>query len=154
MSSELGLNMRGNLVRANSQPKGFDAAAFKKSEILSAPLTSFDSALFDKNSRLRAGRLNLVNLDLVDAFGSKRSWPDPKKAAVPASTPLTPRLPYWSRLQFRLKSADGTGEASRDKPPVCGWLVPNFVEHSLEIFDGVSGLPLGACVATGRSSAM
>jgi hypothetical protein len=136
------LDMSGNPIRAQSPPKNFDDLTFKNATILSAPLTSFDATLFSRNHRLRAGALSLTNLDLVDVFGITRSWA-PGSDAAKATTPLTPRLPYWSRLQFRLQAASSQAqEASRSDSPICGWLVPNFVEHSLEVFDA-SGMALG-----------
>jgi len=52
-------------------------------------------------------------------------------------TELHPRLPYWARMLFRLQQAnDVNQEANPLAPPVCGVLVPDFIEHALEIFDG------------------
>jgi hypothetical protein len=55
----------------------------------------------------------------------------------PFWTALTPRLPYWSRLWFRLQSAaDQNVEADPLNPPICGFLMPDLLEHALEVFDG------------------
>ena len=56
---------------------------------------------------------------------------------------MAPRLPYWARLLFRLQQAsDPNQEATPLAHPVCGILVPDFIEHALEVFDG-NGQALG-----------
>jgi hypothetical protein len=116
-------------------------AIFQKMNVISAPLTAVDTQLFADDFRLRAGVLRLNRLDLVDIFGFARPWqaPDPSvdNPNSPWLTPLPPRLPYWSRLHFRLMSADDPNvEASAIAPPALGILLPDFLEHALEVFDG------------------
>ena len=49
---------------------------------------------------------------------------------------LPARLSCWGRLNFRLQSAaDPAVEATPLTPPVCGILLPDFVDQSLEVYD-------------------
>jgi hypothetical protein len=100
---------------------------------------------------LRAGDLTLVNLYLVDAFGQTRKLIDSNstlaKTNIIASTEVqpgvgchasfNPRLIQGARLNF-----DWPGGAA-EAGPLCGWLVPNFLEKSFAVFSA-SGAPLGA----------
>jgi hypothetical protein len=146
------LNAQGLLMRAQNPPKGITDQTFSRSmNVLSAPLTRFDSTLFARNYRQRTGALRLNKLDLIDVFGIARSWNS--GIADPASsdggpqlswwTELSPRLPYWARLMFRLQSAEDVNtEASRIAPPICGFLLPDFLEHAMEVYDANSQ-PIG-----------
>ena len=52
------------------------------------------------------------------------------------ATALPARLCCWGRLNLRLQSADDpTADATPLTPPVCGLLLPDFVEQSLEVYD-------------------
>ena len=143
-------DVTGTLVTAQKPPKGVTADTFKQMDIISAPLTAFDSSLVARGHRERSGALRLNRLQLVDMFGLAREWKsatDPLSAAGDAAltywTELAPRLPYWSRLLFRLQQAANPGqEATPLAHPVCGILVPDFIEHALEVFDG-NGQALG-----------
>jgi hypothetical protein len=84
-----------------------------------------------------AKRLKLTTLKAVDAFGREESLLDEGTAIV---MPVSPRLAQGSRLNFNWASADPKHpEAS----PVCGWIVPNYLEMSLDVF-GPNGESLGA----------
>ena len=143
--TKITLDAKGHPVKALAPPPGIDADTFKKMDVLSAPLTRFDGMLFDAGFRQRAGALRINRLDLIDTFGLHRTWnsgiADP---ASPAGGPnlkwwteLSPRLPHWGRLRFRLQSAaDPEQEASPIDPAIVGLLLPDFVEHALEVFDG------------------
>ena len=143
-------DVTGALVTAQKPPKGVTADTFKQMDIISAPLTAFDSSLVARGHRERSGALRLNRLQLVDMFGLAREWKsatDPLSSAGDAAltywTELAPRLPYWSRLLFRLQQAANPGqEATPLAHPVCGILVPDFIEHALEVFDG-NGQALG-----------
>jgi hypothetical protein len=138
------VNTTGGLTTAQDPPGGINSDTFLKMDVVTAPLTKLDASLIAGGQRERSGALAMEQLELVDIFGIGRSW----KASLPSTaavgdpsktywTDLTPRLPYWSRLQFRLQSAqDVTKEATPLDPPICGVLVPDFVEHALEVFDG------------------
>lgn len=103
---------------------------------------------------VRAGGITLVNLHLVDTFGQVRKVIDSGTAGAPranmiASAELapssseyhasfSPRLPQPARLNFDWRAAD-----SSTWGPVCGWMVPNFLEKSFAVFSA-KGEPLGA----------
>ncbi len=85
--------------------------------------------------------------EVVDIFGLTRAWAAPESNTNDPDaaywTALPPRLPYWSRFQFRLMSvADPEIEADPLTPPVVGILLPDFLEHTLEVFDG-EGIGIG-----------
>ncbi|MGH8222612.1 MAG: hypothetical protein ACREQZ_06530 [Woeseiaceae bacterium] len=100
---------------------------------------------------VRAGALKIVNLWIVDAFGQTRkvlgSTQSPPQiitsyALRPPSPAyhmaLSPRLAQPARLNFDCGPPDSIGTS-----PVCGWLVPNFLDKSFIIFSA-QGEPLGA----------
>ncbi|MBL8329115.1 MAG: hypothetical protein JNJ71_09710 [Rubrivivax sp.] len=103
---------------------------------------------------LRAGHLRLRRARIVDAFGqfhdvapSVLDTPvravDLVSRAGPAFLGLPPRLQEPSRLMFRLlDAADDAREATRQKSPVCGWLVPDHLDEAIEVFDQ-QGQPQG-----------
>ncbi len=108
---------------------------------------------------IRAGRLKILRLYVVDAFGQTVMLPvepglaggdatefDRKKyvrvhrahntfisGLKPGEIALRPRFATPMRLRFELESAC----------PACGWVLPNHMEHSLGIYSA-SGKPLGA----------
>jgi hypothetical protein len=69
-------------------------------------------------------------------------------------TSLNARLPQWARLRAQLLSGDPEpsassahvdlkyAEADLATTPVCGYFVPNLLEHTLQIYDS-DGAPLG-----------
>lgn len=135
------LNPVGGTVFWQDPPNGLTAQVFQTKEVLSAPLVGFDSTLFSRGYRERAGLLCVNKLSLVDVFGTARVW-NSGGAAGP-STVLPPRLPFWGRLSFRLQSAaDVNQDANSYSPSICGILLPDFLEHSLQVFDG-SGNSIG-----------
>jgi hypothetical protein len=146
------LNMKGEMTPAQSVPQGLSSDTFQKMDVITAPLRAFDEAVFATGRRERTGALRLNRLDLVDMFGGVRKWtsPAPVDSAAPDGDPawpywteLAPRLPCWSRLQFRLQAASNPAlEASPLDPPVCGLLLPDFIEHAAEVFDA-EGRALG-----------
>jgi hypothetical protein len=103
---------------------------------------------------LRAGNLTLVNLYLVDVFGQIYK-------VIDAEKPLTskPNIISSVTLQPRTKASDATLSPRFVQParlnfdwqpagadaygPVCGWLVPNFLEKSFAVFSA-GGAPLGS----------
>jgi len=111
-------------------------------DVLSAALTGFDDNLPETVAR-RAGYLQIAKATVVDSFGS--TFPFPKPAPT-WRTALKPRLRDWARLQVRLLAADDPGHPAKDatfaSSPICGFVLPDLVEHALEIYDG-SGKPLG-----------
>lgn len=111
---------------------------------------------------LVAGRMRLVRARLVDAFGRHLDVPVdavavPERGTVTGDAgalALPPRLLRPARWQFRLVDAatpagsPGT-EAKVDQidtslqvSPVCGFLLPDHLDETLEVFDA-DGKPLG-----------
>ena len=145
------LDTDGAEVRAYTLPEGLEEDTFQKLDVISAPLKAFDTELFNRGYRERSGALRVNKLDLVDVFGLTRHWnsgivdeASPEGGPhLPYWTELTPRLPYWSRVNFRLQSAiDSDKEATPIDPAVCGLLLPDFLEHAMEVFDA-SGKAIG-----------
>jgi hypothetical protein len=104
---------------------------------------------------VRAGALKLVNLFVVDSFGqtqklidsasSLAAQPPPIRSAVLPKPPdgyhagFSPRLVQPTRLNFDWQPAEDANSSG----PVCGWIVPNFLEKSFAVFSA-GGEPLGA----------
>ena len=137
------------------------ALEFKSKEVLQDPLTfgTFPTEFPTERATpgrlffpLRAGRLRIEKLNVVDAFGQTVKLPvadiisrgnlhrshntvianlDPslKKNEIK----LRPRFVTPMRLRFDLENAGA----------VCGWVLPNHMEQSLGIYSA-SGKPLGA----------
>lgn len=119
----------------------------------------------DPPAMLVAGRMRLLRARLVDAFGRHLGVPIdavavPERASVAGDAgalALPPRLLRPARWQFRLVDAAtpagtvgtvGT-EAKVDQidtslqvSPVCGFLLPDHLDETLEVFDA-TGRPLG-----------
>lgn len=114
---------------------------------------------------LRAGRARLDRLRVVDAFGRYVEFTPPFLFADSLEIPgedgaelddsfrLAPRLVPPSRLWFRLVDANddrvdavvhqgAPEEADLTRSPVAAWLLPDHVDHALEVFDD-TGEPLG-----------
>ena len=128
-------NPVGNPVVREDPPNGLTIGTFQTMDTLSAPLIGFDAALFAQQYRERAGTLSVNEAAVIDIFGVARTF-NAGGTAGPSTT-LLPRLPYWSRLKLALQSAaDLTMEANSHASPVCGILLPDFLDHSLQIFDG------------------
>lgn len=103
---------------------------------------------------VRTGAVTLVNLYLVDTFGQTRKLMDSSRAGAPQATMIAsavlvpssgesharfnPRLSQPARLNFDWQAADASASG-----PVCGWMVPNFLEKSFAMFSA-KGEPLGA----------
>lgn len=88
--------------------------------------------------------LQLTRARLVDGFGQvldlpSSTGPDPERddSAVTAA----PRLPASARIVFSYVDADGSGATANDVvSPVCGYVLPDFEGHTLQICaaDGAS----------------
>ena len=125
-------------------------------------------------SPLRAGHLDIRQMDVVDVFGRKRRVIDPsveddrKKIIVSwqltepgGSVPgrasqiyLPPRVAQAARLRLRWLSATDDAVATNSHPatsPVCGWIVPNHLDNSLMLFTP-AGQPLGSLGAFGAQA--
>ena len=113
-------------------------------------------------SALLAGAITLKRARLLDVFGRTLDVPvaqviTPTRATLasrPGALALRPRLLRPSRWQFRLVDAatevgaEGTEarvdqiEASLQVNPVAGFVMPDHLDESLEVF-GVDGAPIG-----------
>ncbi len=103
---------------------------------------------------VRAGALKLLNLCIVDSFGQTRelvndsgtaSAPQPRVIASAAMSPpaagydagFSRKLVPPARLNFDWQPA-----AEKAPGPICGWIVPNFLDKSFAVFSA-RGMPLG-----------
>ena len=105
-----------------------------------------------------AGTVRVTKGRLLDAFGRTLDLPGVATAAVPvrnaladapATLRLRPRLPRPARWMFRLVDAGGgvePAEARVDQvdpagtvTPVAGFLLPDHLDESLEVFDNAGG---------------
>lgn len=103
---------------------------------------------------LRAGHMRLQRARVIDTFGqfcdvanTTLNAPivaeDMKSRAGASMLLMPPRIQEPSRLMFRLLDPSDNGrEATRDRSPVCGWLVPDHLDEALELFDS-NGVTLG-----------
>lgn len=118
---------------------------------------------------LRAGRLQLVDLQVVDSFGQVRggllgaatvsaSGAMPASRVVPVQGPPVPvfsaalRLLQPARLRMRWLAAASPADESHDHPstgPVCGWLVPDVLDDALMVH-GPDGAAIGSVDGPGR----
>lgn len=117
---------------------------------------------------LRAGRLQLLGLRLVDSFGRVQDVPLEESAAPPSvgsaeavpSAPvggrqafvLPPRLMPPARLQMRWLAAGAAADEAHDHPgtgPICGWLVPDVLDGTLAVH-GADGQAVGSVDGPGR----
>jgi len=98
---------------------------------------------------VRAGRMRLKQLRIVDAFGqyvdlSNNILQNAVKAEdmrasdeTPELIRLAPRIVNPARLMFRLVQAKNDNlDATKNKIPVCGWILPDHLDEALEIYDG------------------
>jgi len=106
---------------------------------------------------LRAGFLRLRRLRLVDGFGqfvdlagssdttlvdpAKITWADSlSDDGHPDRGLLPPRFTSPARLMLRLVDANGSPTDADDAiSPVCGFILPNHLESSIEVFDSAGG---------------
>ena len=112
---------------------------------------------------IRVGQLEITKLSLVDAFGQTLLLPvaqindsaDTNDSMLRAAhscaagvsstnesaVTLRPRFAQPMRLQFQW--ANASDDTNTNGGPVCGWIVPNYLEKSLTVYDA-NGRPLGA----------
>lgn len=111
---------------------------------------------------VRAGQFVFTTLSVVDRFGQtievvtqehapafvpvRARGLTPARSAVPpaAGVPvqLPPRLLQPARLTFDFLTTDDRPAWNAAATPVCGWLVPNHLDHALSVYDG-AGVVLG-----------
>jgi len=105
---------------------------------------------------LRYGVLKIRNLSIVDAFGQAKKVIIDSDKANPKVTcsmtlkgdekvgdqniiPLPPRIIQPSRLQFNwlnVKDEVIYQDAGQMDNPILGWLVPNYLDNSIMVYDG------------------
>ena len=124
-----------------------------RNRIAPVPLNDFNP--------IRSGMTAILRLRLIDTFGQVKADLDPGQLVVTEKmTPppdytlptgrdwlfLAPRLVQPSRLNFRWLSASQGEQESNSHPatsPICGWLLPNNLDNSLMVYDGL-GNTLGS----------
>ncbi len=105
---------------------------------------------------LRSGMLEIRNLSIIDAFGQEKKVIDSRnknttkdiitesvalgggKATENTRIPLPPRILQPSRLQFHwlnLRDEVIYQDTGTLETPVFGWLVPNFMDNSIMVYD-------------------
>lgn len=132
-----------------------------------SPLTDENKQLFP----LRSGQLKLEKLMIIDAFGQFLELDDKdgnfSRPLLPESLEgfngyirLELRLAQPARLSIQWPAADLNMEAPAKDPtqavaevhnPVCGWIIPNFFDCGLMIYDA-RGHALGALQAVQKKS--
>lgn len=95
---------------------------------------------------IRSGAFRFLKLRLVDTFGRvKELTLDQVAAAEPLTYPgdntliaLPPRLAQPARVNLRWLSAGQVEQETNSHPatgPICGWLLPNYLDNSLAVYD-------------------
>lgn len=108
---------------------------------------------------VRSGRLNLLSLRIIDAFGQAISLDPGAKTSCHAgqriradanggpsncnSLRLPPRLVRPMRLTFAAAPAGNPTTVAPASSPICGWVVPNQFDQNLTLY-AANGKPLGA----------
>ncbi|MFY9620655.1 MAG: hypothetical protein WAQ99_12670 [Pyrinomonadaceae bacterium] len=110
---------------------------------------------------IRSGRLKLLSLRIIDAFGQAISLDPGAKTAChagqriradangtggPSNTDplrLPPRLVRPMRLIFANAPAGNPTTVAPTSSPICGWIVPNQFDQNLTLY-AANGKPLGA----------
>lgn len=143
----LSIDPQGNVIPRG--PKLANAVDFERYDMLSLGLAGIDEWLYTGGERQRSGSLTIEGLEVVDVFGTRRSWAPELSATDIVDTELSPRLPYWARLMCRFVSSTDAhveADATLGHSPISGFLVPDFVEHAIEVFDA-KGRALGQLVS-------
>ena len=106
---------------------------------------------------IRAGFVKLLRLRFIDNFGLCHDINVDKVATTrqlsllghPNWVAMPPRLAQPARVNFRWLAAETKKQESNsvaETSPVCGWLLPNFLDRSLAVYDQ-EGRALGALYA-------
>ena len=137
--TELTIDPYGKPVHKNAPPPGVNEDTLDKIDIVSCSLSKMDDTLFAAGERERGGFVHMNQVRLFDTFGTPLNWSSNSATLDPLpqwSVALPARLSSWGRLNVRLQSADdATADATPLTPPVCGILLPDFVDQSLEVYD-------------------
>lgn len=112
--------------------------ALRAARLLAATLPEVDLAL--GGTAIRGGTMEITRARAIDTFGPSYPLLGPGAVQSSASLELTPRLGGWARLHARLLAASSSAlDAGDDRPAVCGFVLPDRVDHALEIFDQRGG---------------
>lgn len=124
------------------------------------PLVSGTAQPTNPFNPIRAGFIQFAQLQVVDAFGQVYAFdfeqgaePSPAEGLAPTNPPagfpdgliqLPPRFVQGGRLNFDLLANDGSGTTIDSSNPnaICGWLLPNFLDGGISIYDQ-NGILLG-----------
>jgi hypothetical protein len=149
--TELGIDPHGNPVPKKPAPEGVDAGTFDAMDVVSASLTGLDDALAAEGQREQGGYVHMNRVRVYDTFGASAGWSSNSTALDPLpewATAIPARLTSWGRLHLRFQSAaDPNSEATPFDSPICGFLLPDFVDQALEVYDA-DGQPVGQLTAT------
>lgn len=140
---------------AESAPAGFDGYRDFARRMASAlgNLDHLDTAESGfAYQPIRTGRMRLERLRVVDTFGQVRNAPsrticsEAYRLETENFLSLSPRLVQPARLSLRWMGADPLLDIEmNDHPvstPVCGWVVPDLFDQSLDLYDA-DGFALG-----------
>lgn len=148
---ETGNDPQGNVIKKMPSPQGVDAGTFAALDVVSASLTGLDDALAAVGQREQGGFVHMNRIRVYDSFGTPAGWSSANAELEPLpawATAVPARLSGWGRLHLRLQSAsDPSTEATPFDSPVCGFLLPDFVDQALEVYDA-DGRPVGQVSAT------
>lgn len=149
--TELGIDPNGNPIPKKPAPDGVDAGMFDALDVVSASLTGLDDALAADGQREQGGFVHMNRVRVFDTFGASAGWSSSSAALDPLpewATAIPARLTSWGRLNLRLQSGAAPElEATPFASPVCGFLLPDFVDQALEVYDA-DGRPVGQLTAT------
>jgi hypothetical protein len=149
--TEIGIDPHGNPIPKKPAPQGVDAGTFDALDVVSASLTGVDDALAAEGQREQGGFVHMNRVRVYDTFGASAGWSSDSTVLDPLpewATAIPARLTSWGRLHLRLQSAaEPDIEATPFGSPVCGFLLPDFVDQSLEVYDA-DGQAVGQLTAT------
>jgi hypothetical protein len=96
-------------------------------------------------SPIRAGKIRVLNLRLIDSFGRHVDAPVEKNTIHSHAFPtlenmavMLPRITQPARLNLRWISANRDELEMNSHPessPICGWILPNNLDNSIMIYD-------------------
>lgn len=145
-----------------SDPLGFDDYQSFSEKIKAAvfPYTHLSPMPANDFLPIRAGKLRLNRLDIIDSFGQRKKGNSTEIAArvktftppanmqqalAPSEIWLPPRLMQAARISFRWLSAHRKNHELNSHPadsPICGWILPNLADQRIAFYDH-EGEPLG-----------
>lgn len=126
---------------------------------LGSQVTTMAPIVQDRFSPMRGGDFMLKQIQLGDVFGQRRVFDSfqmksssamgnrvvvapalARRSGEQTLPSLPPRIAQAASLDFHWLCADHDAPLSSEDPaasPICGWIVPNFLENSMAIYDAV-----------------